>query len=74
LSLTALEFDLLLALAERAGRVVPREVLWEAARGDVNVAERTVDVHVSHLRAKLGEDARERLKTIRGSGYLLVKE
>lgn len=74
LGLTALEFDLLLALAERAGRVVPREVLWETARGDVRVSERTVDVHVSHLRTKLGEDARERLKTIRGSGYMLVKE
>jgi DNA-binding response OmpR family regulator len=77
LSLTALEFDLLVALASRAGRVVPREALWEAAgRGDTLVADRTVDVHVSHLRAKLGDDAREpqRLKTIRGAGYLLVKE
>ncbi|MFZ5479662.1 MAG: response regulator [Myxococcota bacterium] len=76
LALTALEFDLLLALAERAGRVVPRDALWEAAgRGDTAVSERTVDVHVSHLRAKLGDDARDprRLKTIRGAGYLLVK-
>src|SRR5687768_2320660 len=49
LSLTGLEFDLLLALAERAGRVVPRDALWEAAgRGDTVVNERTVDVHVSH--------------------------
>lgn len=77
LGLTALEFDLLLALAERAGRVVPREALWEAAgRGDTAVHERTVDVHVSHLRAKLGDDARDplRLKTIRGAGYVLVRE
>jgi DNA-binding response OmpR family regulator len=77
LPLTALEFDLLLALAERAGRVVSREALWDAAgRGDTVVSERTVDVHVSHLRAKLGDDARDprRLKTIRGSGYVLVKE
>jgi DNA-binding response OmpR family regulator len=77
LPLTALEFDLLLALAERAGRVVSRDALWEAAgRGDVSVSERTVDVHVSHLRAKLGDEARDprRLKTIRGSGYILVKE
>ncbi len=75
--LTALEFDLLLALAERAGRVVPRDALWEAAgRADTVVNERTVDVHVSHLRTKLGDDAKDpkRLKTIRGSGYVLVKE
>jgi Flp pilus assembly protein TadB len=40
------------------------------------VNERTVDVHISHLRQKLGDDAREprRLKTIRGSGYLLVQD
>ncbi len=77
LPLTALEFDLLLALAERAGRVVPRDALWEAAgRADTVVNERTVDVHVSHLRVKLGDDARDpqRLKTIRGAGYLLVRE
>jgi DNA-binding response OmpR family regulator len=77
ISLTALEFDLLLALSERAGRVVAREALWEAAgRGDTVVSERTVDVHVSHLRTKLGDDARDprRLKTIRGAGYVLVKE
>jgi two-component system, OmpR family, response regulator len=76
-SLTALEFDLLRALAERAGRVIPRDALWEAAgRADTVVSDRTVDVHVSHLRAKLGDDAREpkRLKTVRGAGYILVKE
>ncbi len=77
LALTALEFDLLVALAERAGRVVPREALWEAAgRSDTVVSERTVDVHISHLRTKLGDDARDpaRLKTIRGAGYVLVRE
>jgi DNA-binding response OmpR family regulator len=76
LGLTALEFDLLLVLAERAGRVVPRDALWElAGRGDTAVSGRTVDVHVSRLRAKLGDDARDprRLKTVRGSGYLLVR-
>jgi two-component system OmpR family response regulator len=77
LSLTALEFDLLLALAQRAGRVVPRDALWElAGRGETVVGERTIDVHVSHLRAKLGDGGKEprRLKTVRGAGYLLVKE
>jgi DNA-binding response OmpR family regulator len=77
LVLTALEFDLLLALAERAGRVLARDVLWEAAgRADARVSDRSVDVHISRLRAKLGDDARSprRLKTVRGVGYVLVKE
>jgi two-component system OmpR family response regulator len=77
LELTGLEFDLLRALAERVGRVVPRDALWEAAgRGDVAVSERTVDVHISRIRQKLGDDAKEprRLKTVRGVGYLLARE
>ncbi|MEZ4320930.1 MAG: response regulator transcription factor [Myxococcota bacterium] len=77
LDLTALEFDLLLALAERAGRVLSRDALWEAAgRADAVVSDRTVDVHVSHLRAKLGDDAKapKRLKTVRGAGYVLVRD
>lgn len=77
LELTALEFDLLLALGERAGRVISREALWDAAgRGDALVGERTVDVHVSRLRAKLGDDAKDprRLKTVRGAGYVLVRD
>lgn len=75
LPLTALEFDLLRVLAERAGRVVSREALWDAAgRGDVHVGERTVDVHISRLRAKLGDDDRRWLQTVRGRGYLLAKE
>jgi DNA-binding response OmpR family regulator len=74
---TGIELDLLVALARRAGRVVPREALLElAGRNDTNVGERTVDVHVSHLRAKLGDDPRapRRIKTVRGVGYVLVKE
>jgi len=75
LPLTALEFDLLRVLAERAGRVVSREALWDAAgRGDVHVGERTVDVHISRLRVKLGDDERRWLQTVRGRGYLLAKE
>jgi DNA-binding response OmpR family regulator len=75
--LTALEFDLLVALARRPGRVVPREVLLEeAGRGDVTVSDRTVDVHVSHLRKKLGDDPRapKLIKTVRGVGYVLARE
>lgn len=75
--LTALELDLLLALARRAGRVVPRDALFPAAgRGDTAVSERTVDVHISHLRGKLGDDSRaqKRIRTVRGVGYVLVKD
>ncbi len=74
--LTGLEFDLLLALVRRAGRVIPREALLaEAGRSDVVVSERTVDVHISHLRQKLGDDSREPrlIKTVRGIGYVLAK-
>jgi DNA-binding response OmpR family regulator len=77
IDLTGLEFDILVALARRAGRVVPREALLsEAGRGDVAVAERTVDVHISHLRQKLGDDPRspKTIKTVRGVGYVLTKD
>jgi two-component system OmpR family response regulator len=75
--LTGIEFDLLLGLARRAGRVVPRESMLSAAgRDDVSVSERTVDVHVSHLRQKLGDDPRapRLIKTVRGIGYVLAKD
>ena len=77
IELTGIEFDILLALARRAGRVVPREALLdEAGRGDVTVSERTVDVHISHLRQKLRDDPRSprRIKTVRGIGYVLAKD
>jgi two-component system OmpR family response regulator len=68
--LTGIEFDLLVALLRRAGRVVPRTALLrEAGRGDTSVGERTVDVHVSKLRKKLGDA--NRIKTVRGVGYVL---
>jgi two-component system, OmpR family, response regulator len=68
--LTGLEFDLLVALLRRAGRVVPRSALLrEAGRDDTSVGERTVDVHVSKLRKKLGDASK--IKTVRGVGYVL---
>ena len=75
--LTGIEFDILLALVRRAGRVVPRDALMiQAGRVDVTVSERTVDVHISHLRQKLGDDSRvpKLIKTVRGVGYVLAKE
>ena len=54
--------------------MVPREALLsEAGRSDVVVGDRTVDVHVSHLRQKLGDDPPRLIKTVRGVGYVLVK-
>jgi DNA-binding response OmpR family regulator len=75
--LTTTEFDLLRVLVAAAGKVVPRERLMELARGEEWAAfDRSVDVHVSHLRRKLGDDPRQprRIKTIRGVGYLVPRE
>ncbi len=77
IDLTGIEFDFLVALARRAGRVISRDALLsQAGRDDATVNERTVDVHVSHLRQKLGDDPRapRRIKTVRGVGYVLVRE
>jgi DNA-binding response OmpR family regulator len=75
--LTGIEFDILVTLARRPGRVVPRDTLLsQAGRDDVTVGDRTVDVHVSHLRRKLGDDPRapRLIKTVRGVGYVLAKD
>jgi two-component system OmpR family response regulator len=77
IELTGLELDILVALMRRAGRVVPRSsLLREAGRGDVAVSERTVDVHISKLRKKLGDDPTtpRRIRTVRGVGYVLARE
>jgi DNA-binding response OmpR family regulator len=73
--LTGLEFDLLAALLRRAGQVVPRtSLLAQAGRSDVTVNDRTVDVHISHLRKKLGDDPPRLIRTVRGVGYVLSKD
>jgi len=71
--LTALEFDLLVVLMRRRGRVIPRAMLLrEAGRGDTVVSERTVDVHVARLRHKLDDDPPQVIKTVRGVGYVFA--
>jgi DNA-binding response OmpR family regulator len=75
IELTGYEFALLRVLAERAGRVLSREQLLYLARGGSDEAfERSIDVQISKLRQKLGDDARHPryLKTIRGAGYVLA--
>lgn len=77
LVLTTTEFDILRTLVAAAGRVVPRERLMEFARGKEWAAyDRSVDVHVSHLRRKLGDDPRRprRIKTVRGVGYMVPRD
>ena len=75
LQLTSYEFALLRVLADHAGRVLSREQLLELAKGNADEAfDRSIDVRISRLRHKLGDDSRHPvlLKTIRGSGYMLT--
>ncbi len=70
LVLTSVEFALLETLVKEAGRVVSRDRLTEIVLGrELRPFDRVIDVHVSNLRRKLGN---ERIKTVRGSGYLFV--
>jgi DNA-binding response OmpR family regulator len=76
LQLTAVEFDLLLSLARASGRVKTRErLLIEVAERDFEVFDRSIDVHISSLRRKLGDDPKSPhfIQTIRGVGYMLLK-
>ena len=74
LELTAVEFELLLALAKAAGRVRTREqLLNEIADRNFDVFDRSIDVHISSLRRKLGDDPRSPhfIVTVRSAGYML---
>src|SRR5215472_11118290 len=75
-SLTAVEFDLLIALARTPGRVKSREqLLLEVADRDFEAFDRSIDVHISSIRRKLGDDAKSPrwVQTVRSVGYRLVK-
>ena len=72
LVLTRVEYDLLLALAKAVGRVCTREhLLLAAADRDFEAFDRSIDVHISALRRKLGDDSRAPrfIETVRGIGY-----
>jgi two-component system response regulator CpxR len=74
LDLTAFEFDLLAALARSVGRVLTRDQLLNAVAGrEYDVFDRSVDVHISSLRKKLGDDPKDPryIKTIWSVGYML---
>jgi DNA-binding response OmpR family regulator len=75
--LTSNEFQLLRAFAERAGRVLSREQLLEIVEGSSEESfDRSIDVRVSRLRQKLGDDPRQPriIRTVRGLGYVLAIE
>ncbi len=75
LRLTALEFDLLLCLTRSAGKVLTRDTLLDEIAGrNYDVFDRSIDVHISSLRRKLGDDSKNPryIKTIRSVGYMLV--
>ena len=76
LVLTPVEFDILLTLAKAKGRVKSREALIEDVRDrNYDVFDRSVDVHVSALRKKLGDDAKAPrfIRTVRAAGYMLTE-
>ena len=73
IELTAIEFDLLKALAENRGRVLTREQLLEKVWGGEYFGEmRVIDVHLGHVRQKLGRD--DLIATVRGVGYRFEDE
>lgn len=75
LNLTSNEFNLLLLLIDKAGSIVSKELLSHKGIGkQFQLHQRSVDMHISNLRKKLGPDSlgRERIKTVRGIGYQLV--
>lgn len=75
LVLTPVEFDLLSSLARARGRVKTRESLLEECRDrNYDVFDRSIDVHISSLRKKLGDDAKEPrfIRTVRSAGYMMV--
>lgn len=75
--LTSYQFDLLVALAQRAGRVLTREQIMEAVRGrELEAFDRSIDVHMGRIRAAIEADVKtpKRILTVRGVGYVFAKQ
>ena len=75
-SVTSYQFDLLVALARHAGQVMSRERLLDLARGEeLEAFDRSIDVHISRLRAALEDDPAHprRIITVRGAGYVFAR-
>lgn len=74
--LTGYQFELLLALAENAGRVLSRDRLMELTKGhELDAFDRSIDVHISRIRAAIEADPKHprRILTLRGAGYLFAR-
>lgn len=75
--LTSYQFDLLVAMAERAGRVLTRDQIMEAVRGrELDAFDRSIDVHIGRIRNAIEVDSKEpkRILTVRGVGYVFAKQ
>jgi DNA-binding response OmpR family regulator len=75
-SLTGYQFELLVVLAENAGRVLSREALMDLLKGEpLEAFDRSIDVHVSRIRAAIEDDPTRprRIVTVRGAGYVFAK-
>jgi two-component system, OmpR family, phosphate regulon response regulator OmpR len=75
-ALTGHQFDLLLALAEHAGRVLSRDTLMDLLKGHgLEAFDRSIDVHISRIRAAIEDDPKKprRVLTVRGAGYVFAK-
>jgi len=75
--LTSYQFDLLLAMAERAGRVLTRDQIMEAVRGrELEAFDRSIDVHMGRIRAAIETDVKNprRILTVRGVGYVFSRQ
>ena len=76
-TLTSLQFALLVALAENAGRVLSRDAMMDLVKGQpLEAFDRSIDVHVSRIRAAIEDDPKKprRLITVRGAGYVFAKQ
>ena len=75
--LTSYQFDLLVTLAERAGRVLTRDQIMEAVRGrELEAFDRSIDVHMGRIRAAIEQDVKNprRILTVRGVGYVFARQ
>jgi len=75
-TLTSLQYALLVVLAENAGRVLSRDALMDLVKGQpLEAFDRSIDVHVSRIRAAIEDDPKKprRLITVRGAGYVFAR-
>jgi len=75
--LTSYQFDVLVTLAERAGRVLTRDQIMEAVRGrELDAFDRSIDVHMGRIRAAIETDPKnpKRILTVRGVGYVFARQ